>query len=315
MVIRYSSLERAPSVRTIPAFFFMLMLLCAVPALAQQHAPHGTPSSGPAAQASLPVHMKVRTVWPMKAGEKLDIHLYLWTDKGPLRLEDMDTVHTKKLHLFLLSPDFKDFYHVHPIATGGEGEFRFTVQPTRKVPLRVWAEFTIKGKRHVLVGDLDGKTDAITPPVAPQVVQAETGDIIFTIHFSGEVRAGHTVPGQIYAINKNSRLPYTELEPVLGSWAHIAAFASDYQGFYHTHPDGPEIKDPNALGGPTMKFMLTPEKPGMMKIFAQFKTRGYDLLAPFTVRVSPAVRPTRQRSIDDPEEPVRPPDAEFPGGP
>jgi hypothetical protein len=300
-------------VRKIQILLFVSLFLFSVPALAQERAHPG--AAAPAAQADLPVHMKLRTIWPMKAGEKVDAYLYLWTDKGPLRLEDMDTVHTKKLHLFLLSPDFQDFYHVHPIASGGEGEFRFTIQPPRKGPLRAWAEFSIKGKRHVVVTDLDGKTDAIKPPVAPQVVQAETSDIIFTIHFTGELRAGHSTPGTIYAINKNSRLPYTELEPVLGNWAHIAAFSSDYQTLYHTHPSGPEIKDPYAHGGPAMKFVLTPEKPGMMKIFAQFKTRGFDLLAPFTVRVSPAQRPTRQRSIEDEGESIQPPDAEFPGGP
>src|SRR5262249_41618023 len=151
------------------------MLLFSAPALAQQHAHPAAPAPAVAA-APIPVHMKLRTIWPMKAGEKVDCYLYLWTDKGPLRLEDMDTLHTKKLHLFLLSPDFQDFYHVHPIATGGEGEFRFSVQPTRKRPLRAWAEFNLKGQRYVVAADLDDKTDVITPPVAPQIIQSETNE-------------------------------------------------------------------------------------------------------------------------------------------
>src|SRR5262249_47772329 len=155
----------------------------------------------------------------------------------------------------------------------------------------------------VVVADLDGKTDTITPPVAPQIIQSETSDIIFTVHFKGELRAGTPVQGVLYAINKNSHLPYTELEPILGAFAHIAAFSSDYQTLYHTHPDGPEITDPNAHGGPSLSFTLVPEKPGMMKIFAQFRTRGLDLLAPFTVRVSPARVVNPDRHMEDQEEP------------
>jgi hypothetical protein len=297
---------KSPLVRKTFAAILVLLLLFSVPTLAQQ-------AVSQAAPADLPIHIKARTIWPMKADEKLDCYLYLWTDKGPLRLEDMDTVHTKKMHLFLLTPDFKEFYHAHPIPSGGEGEFRFTVRPERKKPLRLWAEFWIKGKRHVVVTDLDGKTEPMTPLVAPMAVQAETPDIVFTIHFSGELRAGSTTHGTIYAINRNSRMPYTDLEPVLDAFTHVTAFSSDYRTLYHTRPDGPKVTDPNAHGGPGVKFSVTPEKPGMMKIIAQFRTRGQDLLAPFKVRVSPAKTKAPPRHIDEGEETIRPPDAEPPG--
>ncbi len=293
-----------------------LLFLAALAALILPLAAHrASASAAPSVSADLPVHMFVRTIWPRKVDQAVDCFVYLWTDAGPVRPEDLREARGSRLHLYMLTPDFQDFYHAYPVPTGGEGEYRFTITPLRREPLRVWADFTGRHGHKVVHADLNGEMEPHIPPQPPQSIQAETEEVVFTIHFSEEVRAGRTAPGTIYATHKSTRLPYRELEPVLDSYAHLVAISSDYATLFNIEATR-KVADRGVFGGPAVKFYITPTRPGMMRIYARFRTRGYDLIAPFTLRVAPAKPNIRRRGDDgDPDDrtPPRPPDAAPPG--
>jgi hypothetical protein len=240
--------------------------------------------------------------------------VYLWNDKGPVRPEDMEAIAGDKLHLYIMTPDYKNFYHVNPKPTGEQGEYRFSFEPENTIPTRAWAVFKLGGQRRVVIADIDNKTADVQPPQMPQVIQSETPYIMFTLHFKGEVKAGKTVHGAVYATHKATKLPYKELEPLLGSYAHVLAFASDFKTLYPAYPMTPWNVPEGSYGGPEVQFDLTPTQAGMMKLFVEVRTRGEDLLVPFIVRVAPAVRRNPNKHLEDEETPLPPPDAEPAAG-
>ncbi|MBI3419436.1 MAG: hypothetical protein HY053_04825 [Proteobacteria bacterium] len=298
-------LPSMPLIRKTFCALFVALVFFAAPAGAQTLVPDSKVR---------PIHMLVRTIWPMRAGEKVDCYLYLWDDEGPISIDQMKTVQGNKLHLLMLAPNFTDYYHAFPVPTGGEGEYRFSFQLEEKYPLRAWAVFTTAAGRQVVSSDLNSKTDTPDELMPPQIIQTETEDIIFTIHFSEQLRAGHPADGTIYAIHKSTHLPFTELEPILKNFTYMAMFSSDYFTVSDAYPLGPAITDPSAHGGPAVKFHIEPQRAGYMRIIAEFAARGQDFLVPFTVRVAPSEPPKHRKKDDDEEEPSPPPDQDKPAG-
>ena len=80
---------------------------------------------------------------------------------------------------------------------------------------------------------------------------------------------------------------FTELEPVMGSFAHIVGFSEDYKTVLHMHPKGPPVLDPVARGGPELEFQIYALRPGLVRLFAQVQIAGQQEFAPFVIRVVP----------------------------
>jgi hypothetical protein len=280
-----------------------LMLAFATPAFAQSQLPGAPPQK--------PIHMYVRTVWPLKPNTVMDAQAYLWTDDGPLSFANMKEVQGSKLHLILMSPDYKTFYHAAPIATG-EGEFRFSFQAVKKEPLRVWAIFTNASGRQVVTADINNEPISEFLPLSmPQIIQGETDNVVFTIHFPRQVRAGVPIDGTIYATLKTSKLPFKEMEPIRGSYAYFGALMDDFKTMSEIYVTDPPLPKDASFGGPAVNFRVIPAKEGMMRIVAEIQARGYDMLVPFTIRVAPAIPKGRHVPDEgDPDQiPAPPPDS------
>ena len=82
--------------------------------------------------------------------------------------------------------------------------------------------------------------------------------------------------------------PFTQLEPIMGAYAHLVGFADDYRTIVHLHPSGEEPKRPADRGGPTLEFKFYPPRPGFYRFYAQVHVDGKDRFARFGVVVPPA---------------------------
>jgi hypothetical protein len=102
----------------------------------------------------------------------------------------------------------------------------------------------------------------------------------YTLTLSGEPMAGmeHMLT---VSVSKDGK-PVTDLQPYLGTYAHLTAFHQGDLAFAHPHPEGAANGD---HGGPTLTFHAQFAQPGNYRLFLQFKTGGRLHTAAFTIAV------------------------------
>src|SRR6267154_2582893 len=68
--------------------------------------------------------------------------------------------------------------------------------------------------------------------------------------------------------------PFTRLEPVMATFAHLVGFNEDYQTVLHMHPMGPPVLRRSERGGPELEFQIYALRPGFVRIFTQVQIGG-----------------------------------------
>src|SRR5262249_38614873 len=67
---------------------------------------------------------------------------------------------------------------------------------------------------------------------------------------------------------------FTQLEPLMGAFAHLVGFNEDYRTVMHLHPKGPLVLDSAARSGPELDFQIYALRPGFVRLFAQVQIEG-----------------------------------------
>ena len=206
-------------------------------------------------------------------------------DGKPRTLDDLKEAHTKKLHLLVIDPSLSDYHHIHPTAGKNPGEYVFDFTPLKNDSYRVWADvIPVATDKQEYV-----QTDMGTPAKEKSGIDKSTNmtatvdGYTFTLALDGEPKAGAPVMGSV-TVTKDGQ-PFTQLEPVMGAFAHVVGFTEDYNSVLHVHPMGQEPSSDTERGGPKLEFHIEPEKPGFVKLFAQVRIGGKDIFAPFGVTV------------------------------
>jgi uncharacterized membrane protein len=193
---------------------------------------------------------------------------------------ELDVVHTKKLHLIIVSRDLAFFDHVHP-----------TPQPDGALVLDY--AFPHPGA-YVLYADLTpaGAANQVfrlpvtvpgVPPAAVPLRETAAPARIF-----GDYRVGLTVspwPPQpreeatlTFTIEEDGK-PVTDLQPFLGAGGHCVILSQDTREYLHSHPLEPPGGPPAT--GPVVTFHTRFPRSGLYKAWGQFLHRGKVLTADF----------------------------------
>src|SRR5947199_8998979 len=80
---------------------------------------------------------------------------------------------------------------------------------------------------------------------------------------------------------------FTQLEPLMATFAHLVGFNQDYKTVIHMHPKGAPVLDPAARGGPELEFQIYALQPGFVRLFAQVQIEGRSRFAPFGLQTAP----------------------------
>ena len=80
---------------------------------------------------------------------------------------------------------------------------------------------------------------------------------------------------------------FTQLEPLMATFAHLVGFNQDYKTVMHLHPKGAPVLDPTARGGPELEFQICPLQPGFVRLFDQVQIEGRSHFAPFGLQILP----------------------------
>ena len=267
----------------------LLMLTIATPAYSEPSAHAGHAMEGMAhsqhteIKPSNSVKLELSPSSPLVAGKTTQVTARLLSvaDNKPLTLADLKEAHTRKLHLLVVDPSLTDYHHIHPTAGKNAGEYVFDFMPKKNDSYRVWADVipVATGEQEYVVADM-GTAAKDKAAISKTTIMTSTAEgYTFTLALDTEPKAGAAVMGNI-TVTKDGK-PFTQLEPVMGAFAHVVGFTEDYNSVLHIHPMGKEPTTETERGGPKLEFHIEPEKAGFVKLFAQVRIGGKDVFAPF----------------------------------
>ena len=184
---------------------------------------------------------------------------------------------TKKLHLVVVRSDLSNYQHIHP-TMAGDGTWSIPATFAVGGTYRLVADFTpvidaMPAGRTSLTADLTvdgaGSDTALPDPASTTSVDG------YTVAIAGRLTSG-TTSGLTFTITDGAGRPVT-LEPYLGAYGHLVAFAQADLAYTHIHPASAD-----RAGGVVM-FEGVVAAPGRHRLFMQFATAGTVHTAEFTI--------------------------------
>ncbi len=277
--------------------FFFLFIGCLSLAIATQHSEHKggiiTESSAASAPHKNAIEAKIFTEGPLVKDKKMltELEIISKKDNKPLLSSEIKETHTEKIHLLIFDQTLTDYQHIHPTPTNKPGFYKFEWTPKNASQYKVWVDLTPldTGQQEYIMADLGDLSK--TPTEVDKTVNStySIGEEVNKLHFilsfdSKELITGKAAMGKVLVEDSQGH-PFTQLEPVMGAFAHIVAINEDFKTIAHIHPMGIEPSKNSDRGGPELEFHIEPNKPGFWKIWVQVKTNGKDLFVPFGVNV------------------------------
>jgi hypothetical protein len=190
---------------------------------------------------------------------------------------------TQLLHFYAIRSDLTGFQHVHP-ALASDGTWTAALGALRPGTWRLYASFVpntgpASGQEIVLSRTVivPGRAVAVALP-APSPSTTVDG---YTVTVKANLTANTASP-LIVTITKDGT-PVTNLQPYLGTYAHLTAFHEGDLAFAHLHP---ETKVDGDHGGPTLPFHAEMSRSGNWRLFLQFQTSGTVHTAAITVHAT-----------------------------
>ena len=241
------------------------------------------------------IRAEILTKSPLEVGKRayLRIRLSFLQNNRPVRLDDLEETHTRKIHLLISDISETDYHHEHPEPVG-DGEYAFSFTPAKPDTYRLWADLMPVQTRvqQYSVADIASTTPrrANLAPNEPENRHIEIDGYKFDLWFEKQlIRERETVAGKVRVTQPNGE-PCRKLGVVMGAFGHFVGFGDDLSTVLHLHPVGALIVDPNALGGPELPFYFRSNKVGLFRLFTQVKIAGKDYFPRFIVRVEPLQR-------------------------
>lgn len=186
-------------------------------------------------------------------------------------------VHTEKIHIIIVSEDFKTFLHEHPIENETGYELEIVLKESGKYVL--YADYTPVG-HHQLVTNYEftvGKS--INEPSIKDIQQTDWSfdNYNATLEIPDDLRINSYI--ELNANLAYGNKPIEDLQDYLGSLAHIVIISSHMKEYLHVHPM--ESKKT----GPLIKFHTNFHEVGLYHIFLQFKHQSKVQVARFKLKV------------------------------
>ncbi len=243
---------------------------------------------------------------PLAAGRPATVKFQLARlDGSPVKIVDLLATHPQPIQGFIQEPGLDDFQRVHPQPTATPGEYTFTFTPARPGPHRMWTqivpvETALEELPHLDLasdepaGELTDRAERLVATARPSAVagtsvpgESTAGLLQIELALSTPpLRAGR--PGGLrVTFTDPAGKPFTQLEPVMNSFAHLVGFYDDYGTPIHLHPSNGEIFLAEARGGPTMLFTCFPPRPGFLRLVCEVQVQGAPVVVAFGVRVEP----------------------------
>jgi len=287
------------------------------PAAADPHAAHRAGSGTTATPVRPTERLKVDlSTRPREARVGKPVRLAFdirGADGRPARLA---TVHEKKVHTIVVSNDLSEFQHIHPVR--GADKYVVDYTPAKAGGHTVFAEMTPEGrdaKTALERFDLDVAGRSLPVPLKVDLEPKTVKNLDVSLELEPKtVRAGKPVKLSFALRDPATGRAPDKMEKFLGAKGHAVATNVDRDGLIHAHPLDEAMPgmpglpgmggdaaashvrhavEQRARRGPAdapaaatrIEFEATFPKPGLYKVWGQFRRDGKDVVAPFVVEV------------------------------
>ncbi|MCQ6277437.1 hypothetical protein JMM81_21465 [Bacillus sp. V3B] len=199
----------------------------------------------------------------------LSIHLEDKEGNAP----ELDITHEELIHLIVVSEDLNEYFHLHPIQIN---DYIFE----KKIDLtghsyRAFVDINPKGKSYV-IEPIPFKVDSVSHIHYNDVHPFLQIDRELKKEVRGKMVEFKHDPFQVgkdikLTFNIDNAMP----EPYLGALGHVVIIDNEVQEFIHVHP----ISDKETV------FVAHFSKPGIYKLWAEFKFDGEVINFPYVIEV------------------------------
>jgi hypothetical protein len=239
------------------------------------------------------IRAQVQTDTPLQVGAKTSAHLILTGPKRePIFPDQLREVHTQKIHLLIIDGSLTDYHHEHPVPTNVPGRYDFSFTPKKPGSYRVWADVQpyLTGIQEYAMTVVPADTPA--EGLSDKAVKLGTivNGLHYAIHFQQEVKSGEPAMGTL-RVTQADGSGFTQLEPVMGAFAHLVGFHENRTTALHVHPETLRTPGPKDRGGPDLHFRLFAPLPGFFRLFVQVQRDGIQQFASFGLNVAPGSTP------------------------
>ncbi|GAA1079153.1 hypothetical protein GCM10009663_21630 [Kitasatospora arboriphila] len=190
---------------------------------------------------------------------------------------------TKRMHLYAIRSDLTGYQHQHPVMAA-DGTWTADLAALDPGVWRVYASFAPAVGSHQGTEYVLGSTVTVPGTATEAPLPAAAGTAVadgYTLTVQGDPTSAEAFPLTVTATGPDGR-PVTDLQPYLGSYAHLSAFHEGDLALAHLHPITPVTA---GGGGPVLTFYALLAKPGNWRVFLQFQTGGRLHTAAVTLRV------------------------------
>lgn len=225
-------------------------------------------------------------------------------DPNGKNFSDLEIIHEKTLHLFLISEDLSQFFHEHPTRqTDGSYKLPFTFPNGGK--FKAILDFKPKGAEQSTEG-IDVEVAGEKPKAVELVPETNFEKTIDGLKIqmkpSGELAMRKDLMLNFQAFDAETNQPANDLQNYLGEKAHFVIVRKGLTRFVHAHPvSGDKMggMDHSQHDMSNMKMDEMSEKDkdskvaamvnfpnsGIYKVFAQFKRNEKIITVPFVFEV------------------------------
>jgi len=216
---------------------------------------------------------------------------------------DLMIVHEHPMHLIIVSSDLSDYDHVHPIPQP-DGSLQLPYTFPHPGQYLLYADITPTGQRaqifrlpltvHPSSPQTELMTNAPDLTPSPSLAKPLPDDPTMTAQLIFQPRTPEAgiETHFLFRLTENG-LPVNDLGPFMGAMAHCVIISQDTQIFLHCHPEQLLSPTPDARAGPDIPFATIFPKPGLYKIWGQFRRAQKMFTVDFVVEVKSPLLPPK----------------------
>jgi hypothetical protein len=197
-------------------------------------------------------------------------------------VRDFERVHEYPLHLFVVSEDFRDFHHVHPVMDA-RGNWSVPWRAAQRGRYWVYGDFLPVGGAPQMLQRMISVEASSRADRERESSKSPLNGTLSTSTSTPTLRTGDEARITIALTDAKSGAPVNDLEPYLGAWGHLFVQHEGRDEALHAHPDSTATTP----GGAAIAFDVLFPRAGTWRLWLQVQRRGAIITLPFVVQVSP----------------------------
>ena len=238
----------------------------------------------------------------VESGKPVELVFQVKNPEGE-NVSDLEIVHERPMHLFMVSRDLSQYFHEHP-TKHGDGTYKLPFTFPNGGEFKIYIDFKPAGEEEQTVESFDievaGKKLEKKELVPDEKFEKEVDGVIVKMRPSGELRRKEDLMLNFHVLDAATREPVDDLQNYLGEKAHFVIIRKGLARFVHAHPmsaenmadnvgsnkDGMKMEKGNMPDPDAQVTAMTnfPNR-GIYKIFAQFKRNDKVITVPFVFKV------------------------------